>query len=135
MDPSTPLNRGTLWAQMVAMVPQHLAEGVGLGLNDQDMVSPLRTGLSWFVKRVVPTYIAVEAYKNLNANAHEAHLPGLDDLGANVLANTNLYAAKLKDLTGITHLDKRVVYGLPGLDQFFHPRSEHEYRDYLFYGE
>jgi hypothetical protein len=135
VDPNTPYGMGAMFSHMLSVMPQGVAESVGLGLPSADQITPLRATVAWWAKRVLPLYIGLEAYKNLNANAHELGLPGVDDLGANVVANVNRISAGVKDVLGITHLEKSLVSHFPGLDQYMHPRSKEEYEEYLFYGD
>lgn len=134
-DPQQPHGLFSMYQHVLGMIPQSVAENVGLGLPAEDLSTPLRTSLAWWAKRVVPLYVGLEFYKNLNSNAHELGMPGVDDLGANLMANTNLLLASVKDALGITSLAQSAVRRLPGLDQYFHPRSHDEYQEYLFYGE
>lgn len=122
-------------AHMITLMPQGVGENAGLGLPLADQLSPLRATIGWWAKRVLPLTAGVELYKNINHQAHDFNAPGLDDIAANFVANANLAAAGVKDFFGITSMAKHLVAALPGIDQYFHPRSHDEYKDYLMYGE
>jgi len=135
IDPSRPLGPLASTIQILASMPQEIAEKVGLGLTAQDRVTTLRTVASFYGKRILPIVGAHYAYRGLNHGLHAAGLNGIDDLGANLFANVNLLGARLKDLAGMTEFNQSLVNRIPGLDQYFSPRSEDEYRDHLYYGE
>lgn len=134
-DPTSAHGPGSLLAHMISLMPQTVGENIGLGLPTGDQMSPLRATMGWWLKRVLPLTVGLEMYKNLNSNMHDMHMPGADDMAANVVANTNLALSGVKDFFGVTSFSKRMVSALPGLDQYFHPRSHEEYKDYLFYGD
>lgn len=133
-DPDKALGSYGAAVQMLVTMPQNIANDVGLGLRGQDRLTTLRTVTSFYGKRILPAVVAYEAYKNYNANMHALGLPGIDDMAANVMANINLTAAGVKDTLGLTSLNQWGVGTLPGLDQYFHPRSRKEYEEYLKYG-
>lgn len=135
INPEHAHSAGTMWMHMLMLAPMGVAESAGLGLPIGDQLSPFRTGVGWWLKRTVPLYLGIEAYKNLNQNAHDAHLPGVDDLSANAVANFNLAGAGVKDALGLTPMFKHLVGAMPGLDKYFHPRSRSEYQEYLMYGD
>lgn len=135
VDPSVDVGAPAMAATLLLQMPQHIGNLVGLGLPGQDRITALRSGGAFFLKRVLPLMVGYEAYKNFNSNAHEADLPGLDDIGANLVANVNLMGAGLKDVLGLTELNKFLVNSLPGLDMYFSPRSQDEYLDHMYYGE
>lgn len=135
VDPQHPYGVGAMYQHLLGMIPQSVAENVGLNLHSSDLSTPLRTSFAWWAKRVLPLYVGIELYKNLNANAHQLGLPGADDLGANFVANLNRMGAGFKDFMGVTSISQHLVRQFPGLDQYFHPRSKDEYEQYLFYGE
>ena len=135
VDPEHALGHFSMVTQTLAQMPQRLAEAIGVGLPVQDRYTTARTILSFYGKRILPVVVGFELYKNFNANMHELGLPGLDDVGANTLANVNLFGATLKDLTGLTGVFQNTVGALPGLDQYFHPRTYDEYKEYLYYGD
>lgn len=120
--------------QMLVTMPQHVASQIGLGISGQDRVTALRTVAGMYGKRVLPLVVANEVYKNYNSNMHSMGAPGLDDMAANILANINLTGATIKDSLGITSINQFAVGTLPGLDQYFSPRSREEYEEYLKYG-
>lgn len=120
--------------QMLLSMPQNIANELGLGLRGQDRITALRTVTGFYGKRVLPLVIGHEIYKNYNANMHAMGLPGLDDMAANMIANINLTGASIKDQLGITSFNQWAVGTLPGLDQYFSPRSQEEYEEYLKYG-
>ena len=134
-DPTAAHGPASMLAHMISLMPQTVGENIGLGLPTQDQMSPMRATMGWWLKRVLPLTVGLELYKNINSNMHDMHMPGVDDMAANILANTNLAAAGIKDFLGVTSFAKHMVGALPGLDQYFHPRSHDEYKDYLFYGE
>jgi len=121
--------------QVLLQTPQNIGKEIGLGIPEQDRITTLRSILGYGLKRVLPLYVGVEAYKNINANMHHAGLLGLDDMAANLLANGRLSLASIKDLVGATGMDKGLVYSIPGLDQYFTPRSRDEEQEYLHYGD
>ncbi len=133
--PDAALGPIAMSTQALLQMPQEIANMVGMGLTGQDRITTLRSTMSFYGKRIVPLVVGYEAYKNYNANMHAMGMPGLDDLAANLLANININMAKAKDALGITGLSQSLVNGMPGLDQYFSPRSEKEYRDYLMYGD
>jgi hypothetical protein len=135
MDPHTPLGPLGMLTNMMVAMPQDIGNKIGLGLRGADRVTALRTSLGFVAKRVLPLYAGYEAYKNLNSNMHSMGMPGLDDTAANFLANFNLLTAGIKDTVGLTGLSQSALFNMPGLDQYFHPRSRQEYEDYLAYGD
>lgn len=135
VDPNAPLGPLGVATQMLVNMPQHIANEVGLGLRGQDRITTLRTAVGFYGKRVLPLVVGHEIYKNFNANMHAIGLPGLDDMGANLLANVNLNAATIKDALGVTSINQWAVNTMPGLDQYFSPRSREEYEEYLKYGD
>lgn len=134
-DPNAALGTHSMAAQILLQMPQEIANAVGLGLTGQDRITSLRSTIGFYGKRVLPLVVGYEAYKNYNANMHALHLPGLDDMAANLLANLNLTAASVKDVFGITEMNKTLVNSLPGLDKYFSPRTRDEYEEYLAYGD
>lgn len=135
MDERQPLNPQGFAMTSLLQMWQGIASEAGIGLPTSDFRSSGRAIGSFLLKRLLPMYLAWETYKTANANAHWLGLPGVDDLGANLVANANLMGAYIKDTMGITEVAKNIVDAFPGLDDYFSPRSEEEYRDYLFYGE
>lgn len=135
VDPNAPIGPAGLIAQSLMQMPQHLAENFGLGLSGQDRITILRSQIGFWGKRVLPMMVGYEAYKNFNANVHDLGMPGIDDFGANALANFNYYSAKIKDSLGLTGIAKNIVNQIPGLEQYFSPRSSSEYSDYLYHGD
>jgi len=135
VDPEKSYGIGAMYQHLLGIIPQSVAENVGLGLPAADLSTPLRTTFAWWAKRVLPLYVGIELYKNMNANAHTLGLPGVDDLGANLVANVNRVGASVKDFLGVTSTSQHLIRQFPGLDQYFHPRSKEEYDKYLFYGE
>lgn len=135
VDPNAPMGHLGMAFNMLMFMPQEIGKIVGLGLPAADSITPLRGLAGFTLKRVGPVFLGWEAYKNVNANLHAAGLPGIDDAAANVLANFGLSTASLKDSLGLTGLNQDLVYGIPGLDQYFTPRDREEYEDYLFYGD
>jgi len=134
-DPMAPMGHYAAAVNMLLQMPQDLGNQFGLGLSVQDRITPLRTMIGFYAKRVLPLYVGYEAYKNVNANLHQAGAPGLDDAGANTLANVNLVGASIKDTLGVTEFNQWLVNAIPGLDQYFSPRSYNEYSQYLAEGE
>lgn len=133
-NPDMPLNSGSFALTALAQVPNQIGREVGLGLSKQDLMTASRSLQAFALKRVLPLVVGYEAYRNFNANMHEVGLPGLDDVGANVLGFVNIAGARFKDTLGLTDLNQWVVSALPGLDKYFTPRSGREYEDYLAYG-
>jgi len=135
VDPNHPLGQFSMATTILMQMPQEIANNIGIGLGQQDRITAARSLLGFYGKRVAPLVGAYAAYQGLNHLAHQSDMPGVDDIGANILANANLAGATVKDALGITKINKYLVGLLPGLDQYFHPRSHDEYEDYLFYGD
>lgn len=135
IDPRQPIGSPALITTVLLQMPQEIGNIVGMGLPSQDLSSAARSVIGFSLRRILPLYLGWEGYKNFNSNAHSLGLPGIDDMGANVLANFNLAAARVKDMLGMTQASKSLVSSLPGLDMYVHPRSHDEYQDYLMYGD
>lgn len=133
-DPERALGSFSAATQILVTMPQRMANDIGIGLRGQDRITALRTTIGFYGKRILPLVVGYEAYKNYNANMHAIDMPGIDDMSANTMANVNLTMAGAKDTLGLTHLNQWMVGALPGLDQYFHPRSKDEYEEYLKYG-
>jgi hypothetical protein len=134
-DPKAPMGyAGTVFTTL-GHLPNEVLHTVGLSLPEQYMSTMGAGHLGFYATRILPLYVGMEAYKNFNANAHSYGLAGIDGAAANLVANTNLAGAKIKDHLGLTTLNKKITYGIPGLDMYFHPRSEEEYREHIFYGQ
>ena len=134
-DPNHPQGYVGSVASILSDMSNNIGAEIGLGLTQQDTSTIARSHIATLTKRVIPLFIGLEVYKNVNASAHHYGFMGMDDMSANALANVNLSSARFKDKTGLTAAHKHLVYGTPGLDMYFHPRSEDEYREHLFYGE
>ena len=133
-DTEAPLSGAGAIMQGMLQRPNHIANMVGLGLPEQDLITAGRSMFSFYAKRILPTFVAYEAYKVINANMHEVGLNGIDDWAANLKGNIQLTLAGAGDATGATDFEKRLTTLIPGLDNYLHPRSEKEQKDYLLYG-
>lgn len=134
-DPDKPMSHAAFALTTLMHTPQHVGALVGLGVPEEEATTLLRSVASFGLRRVLPAYVGLELYKNFNADAHRAGLPGVDDAGANLLANAGLGATGLADSLGLTAGASHLVHSIPGLDQYFNPRSEDQYREDLFYGD
>ena len=134
-DPSQASSHTNYVLNALMHMPQAVGNTIGLGLPEQDGVTVARSIVGFALKRVVPLYVGIEAYKNFNSDAHDAGLNGFDDAGANLFANIGLKTAKFKDTLGITNQAKKIVAAIPGLDMYLNPMHEDEYREHLLYGD
>lgn len=135
VDPNAPASHAGYVANVLMHMPQSVGNPLGLGLNSEEGVTVGRSIAGFALKRVLPAYIALEMYKNFNADMHNVGLNGLDDMGANIYANIGLAKSKFTDSFGLTDPMKSIVSAIPGLDQYSDPKSEDEFREDLFYGE
>lgn len=133
-DPHTGFGVGSYFNTVLGQMSNRLAVDAGLGLSVQDKMTISRTFMSYGLKRVAPLVIGLEFYKNFNEDANNIGVPGLDDIGANALAHANLMGAGIKDFLGLTSLNKSFISAIPGMEQYFSPRSREEYEEYLLYG-
>ncbi len=79
------------------------------------------------VTRLLPAYLAVEAYKYVNYETD--HAPS--KMAANLKARMLLAGSYFSDYTGITDLKKKLIDLFPGTDQWSTPRSVDEMEKYL----
>ena len=112
----------------------NVLDEAGFGIDPQDLVTFGRAHTALMLKRVVPFMIAVEAYKNLNADLHNKGQNGLDDVSANIYANSRMTTARVRDSLHLTNPMKRFINAVPGLDMYYNPMSEEETSEDLYYG-
>jgi hypothetical protein len=102
---------------------------VGLGLSGESMQSPLHALSSMMLKRMLPVWGGL-FYLDYIRDVDE----GLLNIGQgfrNIRGNAVMDVAMLRDVTGVTEVNKTLVDMIPGLDLYFTPRSREEYQDYL----
>lgn len=112
----------------------NVLDQAGLGISETDKATFGRAHTNLMMKRIVPAFIAMEAYKNINADLHNKDQEGLDDFTANIYGNARIDTAKFRDRFGLTNPLKKLIYNVPGLDMYYNPMSEKEVREDLFYG-
>lgn len=135
VDPNEPMTHAGFITNIMMHMPQSVGNAVGLGLTSQEGITVGRSVAGFAVKRVLPAFVALEAYKNYNADMHNMGAPGLDDMAGNVYANAGLTKAKMFDALGVTGALKTLTSTIPGLDQYGSPKSEEEFNEELFYGD
>jgi len=109
---------------------QMLAE-FGLGLPDKDLQTTTSIYGNLFLKRILPTFGAIEAWKYINHESDEVTGMTPSEGLANIRAHYHLAASWISDHLGITARAKRLVSILPGVEQYVEPRTVEEQRDYL----
>lgn len=103
----------------------------GLGLPSQDTQTAGAIFGNIFLKRVLPIYAGVEAWKYLNFELNEdldlSPAKGL----ANVRARVALTGSWLADKLGLTDKYKRISELTPGSEAYYEPKSYEEQKQYL----
>jgi len=112
----------------------NVLDQAGLGISETDKATFGRAHTNLMIKRIIPAYIAMEAYKNINADLHNKDQEGIDDFTANVYGNARISTSKFRDRFGLTNPLKHLVYSLPGADMYYNPMDEAETREDLLYG-
>jgi len=135
VDPNEPMSHAGFVTNILMHMPQSVGNAVGLGLSSQEGLTVGRSVAGFAVKRVLPAFVALEIYKNYNADMHNMGMPGVDDMAGNAYANVGLAKARVFDALGLTGALKGLVGAVPGLDQYGHPKSEEEFNEELFYGD
>jgi hypothetical protein len=106
----------------------------GIGLSPHDMQNTTDLYKSLLFKRVLPAYIGVEYWKYLN-HVSDKHTGLSPDKGvANLRAWSALGGSKLADTLHLSGLEKRIVDIIPGLEDYWQPRTYKEQKDYLAHG-
>ena len=98
----------------------------GLGLSDYSMRSPGAIYGNLLLRRVLPVVGAVEGWKLINTMMANQPASAFAETGKQL----HLTLTSMMDATGITHVKKTLVAEIPGLDQYFHPRSREELESY-----
>ena len=106
----------------------------GLGLPDSDLQNTSSIFTNLFLKRVLPVFAGVEAWKYLNYESDRTIGFTPDKAISNIRAHVALAGSKISDIFGITNRSKAFLDLTPGLEDYWQPRSYDEQMDYLTSG-
>jgi len=127
-----PVTPGALYHSAYRM-NRMLAE-FGLGLHPKDMQNTTDAYKSLLFKRVLPVYIGIEYWKYINHFTNKHLGGGPDEEIANIRARAALAGSKISDILHLTGLEQKVVALVPGLEDYWQPRSYQEQKEYLAHG-
>ena len=133
-DPASMTPAG-LQSYFFALRLNEMISPYGLGLSPEALRSPFSIYANLFARRILPVYLGMEAWKYGNSifdNTGEGVSPA--ELLTDAAKTAQIGLTKLMDFTGITGLKKMLVNNIPGLDQYFTPRSAEELQWYHDYG-
>jgi len=135
ISPSTALNEFSYRATVMARSANNVLGEVGLGVNNASLGSVGSTMTAFGLTRVLPVVAGFYAWGALNNSLDSSGLPSLPEVAAGVLGPLSLGKSLIQEVTGLNDISKRIVDAVPGLDQYFTPRSFEEQQDYLAFGE
>lgn len=91
---------------------------VGLGFSTESMGSVQSQVGALLIKRVLPVYLGINAWRYLNYESENLTGEQIEDKMINTAVTVDLGWHKMKDVTGLTDVGKRVNQLMPGLDHF-----------------
>jgi hypothetical protein len=106
----------------------------GLGLPDSDLQNTASIYKNLALKRVLPAFGAVEAWKYANYVSSNTIGFTPDKAIGNIRAHAALAGSWTADILGITNRSKALVDLMPGVEDYWQPRSYEEQQEYLSEG-
>lgn len=128
------LNAAGLQSYFFAWRLNEMLQNYGLGLSARHLGSPFSIYSNLFLRRVLPIWLGVEAWKYVNSLSEETVDTSPASLIADAWERIHVGLTWLQDVTGLTSVKKALVASVPGLDRYFTPRSAKELEEHYRYG-